>query len=172
MDSVTKRPTEAFYGSELFDDGMTTVVIARFKTNRQVEIGVFLLDLGCLGFKNGFFTRIHETEYDTDFLEKVYPDGDRQSLSPACARRLVEGAVAYAQSLGFAPHPDYSSACRVLGGIDSTTCDQTYEYGKDGQPFYCQGPNDSREMVHRVMTQLRAKCGEGHFKFLLLGPIR
>lgn len=37
-------------------------------------------------------------------------------ITPAAARKLVEGAVAYAQSLGFAPVPDFKKASRVLGG--------------------------------------------------------
>ena len=47
---------------DLFTLGMGQVVIARFKANGAAEVGVFLLDVFCLGVKNAFFEKLDETE--------------------------------------------------------------------------------------------------------------
>lgn len=62
MDKVRKRATEAYYSTSLFDKGIGYVVVARFKLVGEAEIGVFLVDVFCLGVKNAFFTRVSERE--------------------------------------------------------------------------------------------------------------
>jgi hypothetical protein len=166
--STVKRPPEAFQSAKLWESGVGYVVISRFKGNGSVEAGVFLLDTYCLGVKNGFFTRVDESEYEEEVLNSVFDEDGRIPLSPACARKLVESAIQYAQSLGFAPHPDYKAACRVLGGISSAECTQTFTFGKDGKPFYVQGPYDTPERAHRILALLEAKCGEGNYDYLIV----
>ena len=41
------------------------------------------------------------------------------------------------------------------------------ECGKDGQPFYIAGPNDTNLIINHVLNQLEKTAGEGNFKFLL-----
>src|SRR5205823_995245 len=89
----------------------------------------------------------------------------------ACARKLVEDAVAYAAKLSFAPHPDYKAACRVLGGLDAGGCETVFTFGQDGKPFYIQGPHDSPAFAQRVMNSLASRCGEGNYHYILpVGP--
>src|SRR4029453_10281745 len=107
MNTTTKRHPEAFRSANLFDTGMGYVVVSRFKSDDQVESGVFLLDVFCVGVKNGFFSRLNQSEYESRLVQKVFAKDGSHPLTPACARKLVQEAVAYAQHLGFAPHPDY-----------------------------------------------------------------
>ena len=44
MNTTAKRPPEAFRSANLFDSGIGYVVVSRFKSDGQVESGVFLLD--------------------------------------------------------------------------------------------------------------------------------
>jgi hypothetical protein len=167
MVASIKRPTEAWHSRNLFETGMGYVVVARFKGNGDAEIGVFLLDMYCLGVKNAFFTQLYAEEYDRDFLAEIYERDGRNAISPPCARKLVEDAVAYARGLGFEPHPDYRKGARVLGGIDASACPQQFPFGHDGKPLYIQGPDDSPAMVERVMGSLMRRCGEGGFDYVL-----
>jgi hypothetical protein len=159
---------EAYMSANLFEMGMGYVLVARFKSNGDVEAGSFLIDAHCLGVKDGFFTRVSAGEFRGRILDRMVPEDNRLELDPAEARHLVESAVAYAQNLGFAPHPDYKKACRVLGGITPVAPSKPWTFGDDGKPHYVQGPHDSHEKAMRIMTQLRIRCGEGNYRYTIL----
>jgi hypothetical protein len=163
---------EAFRSANLFDQGMGYVVVARFHGATEAEVGGFLIDAHCLGVKDAFYVRLPRSEYHARVLGRLIPEAARLALTPATARKLVEAAVAYAAVLGFAPHPDYKKACRVLGGIDPRESAEEFTFGRDGKPLYVQGPHDSVAMADRVMRQLRAHCGADGFHYVLLlgGP--
>jgi len=163
------RPTEAYVSANLFEAGIGYVVVARFRGHGEMEAGVFLLDVFCLGAKNAFYTRASAAEYDASLLERILPAGNRKPLDPPTARKLIEGAVAYAQNLGLAPHADYKMACRVLGGIKSADSPATFTFGEKGKPLYVQGPNDSPAFCQRILKQLRTRCGADGFHYLVLG---
>lgn len=167
MVAFVKKPTEAWHSRNLLENGMGYVVVARFKGNGDAEVGVFLLDMHCLGVKSAFFTQLYAEEYEQDFLQRIYEHDGRTALAPPCARKLVEDAVAYARQLGFEPHPDYRKGARVFGGIDPSTCTQQFTFGSKGKPLYIQGPDDSPAMVERVMGALTRRCGEGGFHYVL-----
>jgi hypothetical protein len=156
----------------LFEIGIGHLVISRFKSGGRVEAGVFLVDVYCLGVKDGYFVQLHESEYEDRLLSRVFKEG-REPLTPACARKLLEGAVAYARQFGLEPHADYKAAAKVLGGISVENCSRTFTYGKDGKAFYVQGPYDSPSRASQIMHQLRTRAGEGNYHFLVeLGSTR
>ena len=157
---------DAFIGPELFEDGMGPVVITRDLTDGQVAIGVFLVDVYCLGVKNAFFRLASELDYDDDIARVRGPQG-MDKVEPGCARKLVEGAVAYARDLGFVPHPDFREAGMVLGDIDGSDCPETFTFGKDGKPLFVRGPHDSSSRIKRILAQLRRRCGEHGFHYFL-----
>jgi hypothetical protein len=162
-----KRPTEAWRDAEMFENGLGTVVIARFKANGDAEIGVFLVDVFCLGVKDGVFGYVGAVEYE-DRLKRLFGGTTPVAIPPAEARALVEASVAYARKHGLEPHPDYRLAQRIFGGIDPSKNTATFTFGKDGKPFFFQGPNDSPEFVEMVLTRLQQKCGEGNFAFAVM----
>lgn len=154
-------------GSNLIQRGFGQVTVARFKTSGEVEAGVFLVDTYCLGVKNAFFSRLWHTEYEQRLLGSMDDHGGRQAIEPACARKLVEGAVAYARSHGIEPHPDYKQGARVFGGIDPAGCPRQFVYGQDGKPLFISSPNDSPEFIDRVLTLLTRRLGEKGFHYLI-----
>lgn len=162
-----KRETEAYVDTNLFELGLGNVLVARFRASGLVEVGVFLVDMFCLGVKNAFYTRADETEYDSEMLDNIMPPENRAPIDPPSARKLVEGAVAYARDLGFNPHPDYKKAGRVLGGINPADSTASFTYGQNGKPFYIQGPHDSFQLCLRILKQLRARCGDANFDFMV-----
>ncbi len=162
------RPTEAYVSANLFEVGIGHVVVARFRSHGELEAGVFLLDVFCLGAKDAFYNRVSTAAYELHLLDRLLPAANRKPLDPPTARKLIEGAVAYAQNLGLAPHPDYKKACRVLGGIKSSDSTATFTFGSHGKPLYVQGPHDSSAFCQRVLNLLRTKCGVDGFHFLVL----
>ena len=47
-----KRSPEAFVAPDLFECGIGHLLVSRFKSNGRVELGLFLVDVYCLGVKN------------------------------------------------------------------------------------------------------------------------
>ena len=163
-----KRAPEAFVSSALFEVGMGTVILSRFKSEGRVESGVFLLDAFCLGVKDATFVQLDVTRHEKQLLEGYSAQDPLEPIEPACARKLIEDAVRYAAGLGFQPHPDYKRACRVFGGTDPSACTRQFVFGDQGKPSYIQGPSDSPQRVARILETLRTRCGEGNFTFTLL----
>jgi hypothetical protein len=88
-------------------------------------------------------------------------------IHPTYARKLVEGAEAYARELGFGPHPDYQLAKRIFADIDATACPTSFSFGKDGKPFFIVGPNDSPKKVKKILDTLTKCCGPDGFRYLV-----
>ncbi len=164
MNLTQKKATEAWRSSDLFTIGIGYVVIARYKASGEVETGVFLVDIFCLGVKNAFFHKYAGSEFE-GALDSILRSG-KESVAPAYGRKLVEESVAYAGKLGLAPHADYKKACRVLGGIVASDCQEEFTFGNQGKPYYVQGPHDSPARVKQIERLLTANCGEGNFRTL------
>ena len=161
---MSKHSYEAWRNVESFEDGLGYVVILRIKNDGDITAGAFLVDTYCLGVKEAFLVRFGSSERE-EMLERIFPDKP-QSFSPACAKKLILDAVAYAQKLGFQPHPDFRRASTLLNGIDPELCETNFEFGKDGKPLYIQGPNDSAEFRLSTLIKLNESCGEGNYAFV------
>jgi len=158
---------QAFVAEALYQDGMGMVLVVRNKSQGRYEAGAFLLDTYCLGVKDAFYTDYRKIETTAELLEKIFPSGDYKEVTAACGRKLVERAVTYAQSLGFAPAKDYKMAARVFGGISPDSCSEDFTFGYEGKPMYIQGPNDSQVKADRISMALERKLGKGNFHFTL-----
>jgi len=148
----------ASISNSIFEKGMGPVVISRKLPDGRIAAGMFLLDIYCLGVKNAFLFIKTPPEFD-EAIEGFYGADNYRSVSPAYARKLIEGSVAYAEDLGFKPHRDYREAARILGDIDPEECTEEFVFGKNGKPLYIAGPNDSKAMARRIISQLQNKCG-------------
>ena len=92
-------------------------------------------------------------------------------LKPECARKLIEGAVRYALDLGLPPHADYRIARLIFGDVRAEDCTEEYVFGREGKPFFCAGPNDSRAKCEQIIRTLHNHCGQGGYHFLVGGPL-
>jgi hypothetical protein len=77
----------------------------------------------------------------------------------------VWGALDYARGLGFEPAPDFAATTGHLGAWEETSA---ITFGRDGTPFYVQGPHDNPSATIRTLTR---SVGEGNFHYLLGGPV-
>lgn len=148
-----KKEPIAYIPLNLFEIGIGDVLVCRFKSNGRIEVGVFLVDVGCLGVKDAFFIQDVETVFYNEKLPRIYPEGAPEPRPGADGRKLVEGAVAFACKYGFGPHRDYKKAARVFGGIDPGTSDASFEYGKDGKPLYVSGPYDDVDRIMSILSK-------------------
>ncbi|HDN27678.1 MAG TPA: hypothetical protein ENG03_11400 [Thioploca sp.] len=150
--------------SRLFETGIGTVIMARKLPNGNIGAGFFMLDVWCLGVKNAFFTILTLPEYQQQLLE-IRQRENLQTISFPCARKLIEDSAAYAEELGFSPDPDYKKAKIVFGDIKADECLENFEFGKEGKPFYMNGPYDTPEKSRKIINQLTKKCGPEGFHY-------
>ncbi len=149
----------------LFESGLGHVIVSR-RLGTQVAGGVFLIDIYCLGAKDAMFGLWSLPDYGA-MVERLLRTGDMAELEPACARKLIEGAVAYARGLGFKPHRDYHKAAPILGDIDPSQCSRVFEFGKDGKPLYVAGPFDSQARINLIRRTLEERCGSDGYHYLI-----
>jgi len=161
---------ECLAPTELFETGIGEIVVARKPPGGNVAVSAFILDVFCLGVKNALFSVMGEHDYEHRFKEGLAQSHEGrifEEIHPSCAKKLVEGAVFYAEELGFSPHRDYKISKGLLNEIDPKACPVKYVYGKDNKPFYIQGPHETPSQMKDIMDKLHRKCGEGGYDYML-----
>jgi hypothetical protein len=170
--SYAKFPIhECLVPESLFETGIGTVIWARRTPQGTIAISAFIVDVFCLGVKNALFNVVSAQEYESTIkprLAGTHEGQTFQNVHPACARKLIEGAIGYAQELGFSPHRDYRHAKDMFGDVDADACPTGFTYGHDGKPFYIRGPNESIAQSRRIVDQLQRICGKGNFDYLVV----
>ncbi len=151
--------------TNLFDEGIGTVVLTRSLPRGEIAVAGFLVDTFCLGVKNALYHVISPAEYDY-YREQIEAQTPLERVHPSCLRKLVEGAVQYARDLGFAPHSDYARAAQLFGDIDAAACSVRYTYGKDGQPFYISGPHETPAQSRKIIDTLARRLGPDGFHYM------
>lgn len=159
---------DAWVPSNLFETGLGTLWLSRQLPDGSHAIAGFLVDVYCLGVKNALYNIIEEPKYPA-LLAELRSDlsatgGHLLPVEPAHLRKLVEGAAAYAQTLGFQPHPDYPLASLIFGDIDAAACTTQFEYGKDGKPLYIPNSDDTPSEHRRVLGTLARSCGSDGYR--------
>jgi hypothetical protein len=157
----------AMVASSLWEQGMGNVLLSRELPLRQVAFGAFLVDMYCLGVKDAFYGVMAHSEYQERLLDGMFRRFDTTNLEPEAARKLVEGAVAYARDLGFTPHADYQRAKLIFGDIDAGESDAEFDFGKDGKPHFIAGPNDGPQRCRQIIGTLEERCGEDGYRFIM-----
>ncbi len=160
---------ESLMSGNLFEFGMGYVVVSR-KVANQITAATFLVDIYCLGVKDAALFHALSTDEFERLLGGLGGEEGLTPLQPACARKLVEGALAYAEDLGFSPHSDYWKAKAIFGDINAAECPTVFQYGHEGKPLFVSGPNDTPARCKQIIETLHHRCGPGGFDFLLGGP--
>ncbi len=141
--------------------GLVAVLLAREDRRRRLSVCGYLLDVWCLGVKNALGPRRMRRGELAEFRRSYFGPWECSGVQVPIelARELVFGAVEYARKLGFNPHPDFESARGHLGAWDGPSA---IGFGRNGTPFYADGPYDDPE---RVLRTLEESVGHGNFHF-------
>ena len=161
---------ECLAPSGLFDIGIGTVIVARDALDGNIALSSFLVDVYCLGVKDAMFTLVDKREYERSIKDRFLASGQGQHyerVHGACAKKLIEGSVRYAESWGFAPHRGYKNAKKLFGDVDSGACPVKYIFGSDGKPFYIRGPSESPVKAKKIVERLHSLCGEDGCHYLI-----
>ncbi len=150
---------ECLVPENLWREGIGQLVIARRQPHGQLACGVFLVDTYCLGVKDVYWHEFGSSDYQ-EFLYDLRRFGRLERVAPEYFAKLILDAAAFARSIGLATHPDFRIGRLLLGGIDISTCEHTFTFGKDGKPLYVRGPNESMADARKIAHQVKQAGGE------------
>ena len=131
---------------------LATVVVARRQgSHGPVAMALFLMDLQCLGGKNAFASLLDSSQYRSTCAHAMQAQGP-VAISLDLAAKIVHEGIAYARSLGFAPHPDVARTLPMLYGAHPEECAEPVPLGgPDGRPLFIEGPDDDAARILGVL---------------------
>jgi hypothetical protein len=149
-------------------EGLRTVYFVRKINDGRYAFMFILLDMYCLGVKDAGcrFCTLGEWE---ELLERGSGVQEFAEWEPASAKKLVDQAIQYAQSLGLSPHSDYRRVSPLWGDVDASQCDRDFTFGRDGKPCYIVGPFEDNARQSFIVSKLRETVGNGNFDFTIAG---
>ncbi len=148
------------------ETGMASLFLARGVGNNRLGLAMFLLDTYCLGIKDVALQSLNADQWG-DFLDASESALPLSPIDPAFARKLLRDLAAWSASMGFAPHPDFATVERLFGTVSADTCSAEFRFGREGKPFYIQGPSDTPAQARQYLAQVsRATGGSGKMLFL------
>jgi hypothetical protein len=129
---------ECWISEEWQSNGICNIIVARKHITGNFTVGVYLVDLYCLGVKNtSYHFNLDPDAYG--FLKENC--GDVEKCEYVLAHNIIYGAIEFADDLGFQPDKDFALAQFILEEDDDNVPLIDIEFGYDGKPFYVQGPH-------------------------------
>jgi hypothetical protein len=113
--------------------------------------------------KTSFAMRVLPEGIEDELLPRCYQDEEPTKIGINYAKEIIYGAVDYARSLGFEPHPDFELSRHVLGTEELGRTRGLQFGGPRGKPLYIARPDDD---APAVLSKLREKLGEDGSEFI------
>ena len=144
------------------EDGLAVILVTRQLPNLNFICGSYCVDTFCLGLKDTFL----KFDIDSETLEQIkdHASCDWTTCDYETARGIILGGIDYAAKFGFFPNPDWKLSKHLIEPEGSFQLSS--EFGKDGQPFYIQGPHDNSA---KILAQLRQTTGDKFHYMLRVG---
>jgi len=146
------------------DNGVTICLIIKKQPSGKFAFANILVDRCCLGVKSSIANcNITEIELN-NMLEQMSQHGEMVEVSPEYFHNIVYAAVDYAEELGFSPPKDFYIAEYLLDTAYITDEIDKIEMGKNGKPFYIQGPFDNSK---KIIQTLNNSVGKGGYDYII-----
>lgn len=152
--------------SQDLENGLFQLVVTRAKPSGKFLVGIYLVDVWCLGVKSTFYRQNLDEDELAELLDHI---GSSEGTSMvqvkyAWAHSLIFDSIDYADSLGIAPDKDFSLTRYILEPEETIEEEFDFEFGKDGKPFLVVGPYDNGP---KLLNTLHRTVGEDNFHFLM-----
>jgi transcriptional regulator with XRE-family HTH domain len=141
--------------------GMLSVLVARRHGYDRLHVCGYLADTYCMGVKNAIGPDVIDHRQLSQFREYFFGEySGWQEIPIELARHLVFGSIDYARTLGFEPDDAFGPGADLLGKWEG---EAAITFGRDGKPFYVQGPGDDPA---KVLRTLRRTLSDDEFGYL------
>lgn len=144
---------------------MADVVVARLHVNGNVTLGLYQVDLYCLGVKDTFYAfniPIHE------YRDKFTPSNgafelEFDKIDYKLAHNIIFAGVDFATEIGFDPHKDFLKTTQYLLEEDGENVELVeVECGYNGMPAVVKGEENSKECL-KIIAKLDYLVGKGNY---------
>ena len=156
---------ECLVNDDWKEQGVAHIVVARSHTNGNITMCMYLIDLFCLGVKNTqYLFNITKTEYQEkkESIDSLV----FEQISYELAHNIVFAGLEYAEEYGFKPHKDFTSITQYMLEEDTDEIELIeVECGKDGKPFYVNGPYEDQTKIKQILAQLERTAEPGNYDF-------
>ncbi|MBT2564585.1 hypothetical protein J7E50_01100 [Pedobacter sp. ISL-68] len=143
------------------ETGIANILVSRKHTNGNFTLGIYLIDLKCLGIKDTMF-KFNVTDEELDYFAD-YVGGNEIEYNEV--HNIIYGAEAFAKDCGFKAHKDWTITQFILEEDNDRIPLIDVEFGEDGIPAYYVGPNDSPAKVNQILATLDKHVGQGNYLF-------
>lgn len=156
---------ECWISPDWQEAGICSIVVARQHTTGNVTFGIYLVDTFCLGLKNTNAV-FNKPDYEyADICNNIFEQHEgKEKISYALAHNIIYGAIAYAEDLGFKPEKDWVLSQMILEEDTEDVELIDVEFGKNGKPFFMNGPYDN---IQKVVSMLDKSVGRGNYDTML-----
>jgi hypothetical protein len=159
---------ECRINNEWEETGLANITVARKHTNGNLTVGLYLIDLKCLGVKDAhYFFNISESQY-RELLNDIEEQMETGPVSYTLAHNIIYAGIEFADDYGFKPHRDFTAVAQYILEEDTDDIElMEIECGKKGKPFYVQGPLDNDSRARQIIAQLERTAGPGNYHFIM-----
>lgn len=155
---------ECWINSKWKEDGLAQTLVARIHSNGNLTVGMFLVDLKCLGVKDAtYFFNMDVGEYQ-ELLNKMKDNMPMESINYNLVHNIVFAGIEYAEDLGFENHKDFKISKYILEEDTDDIELIEIECGLHGKPYYIRGPFESDFQAAQIIAQLVKTVGIGNFE--------
>jgi len=144
---------------DLWESGIADMLIIRREPGGGLIFDHFAVDVWCLGVKQAHWGPCTADDIE-EIVETMEQAAETRPIAPEKFVKLIQGAVDFAVSWGFAPCSDYQHVSKLLEGIDPTLCTEEFWFGKHGKPFYVRGPQESIQEAEVISQKVQEQGGE------------
>ncbi|HQO49946.1 MAG TPA: hypothetical protein PK939_05930 [Bacteroidales bacterium] len=146
---------------------MANILVARRHTNGHFTVGMYLVDLLCLGVKDAFYQfNISVYEYNSLLRERLLAEPGKK-VDYQLVHNIIFEAIEFADLYDFQPHKNFTSVAQYILEDDEDDGIELMdiECGMDGKPFYMRGPGESDARAKQIIAQLRSIAGDDGFAY-------
>jgi len=143
--------------------GICNVIIARRHKKGNLTIGLYLVDIYCLGLKDTSY-RFGISTDEFDYFKKSL--GGIIECDYVLAHNIIYGGIAFAGDYGFKPHKDFAVTQFILEEDTEDVELIDIDFGLNGLPCFMRGPYDDNIKVRNIEANLERIAGPGNYKIL------
>lgn len=123
--------------------GLAHVLLTRRNPRGRLAVAGYYVDTGCLGLKDtALLPDVAADEYEERVKPQIFNDPvEFEPCDPAEALGLIEGAIAYAGSLGFRANKRWPETRRLFQGVEARP-PAGLSFGRGGRPCLLVRPGD------------------------------
>lgn len=126
---------ECLMCENLFDVGQGFIVVARKHASGNITMGVYWVDVFCLGIRESLFHfNLTPSEYN-DRKASIYEGMKCKSIPYEEAHNILYGAIEYAEDCGIEPAKSFALTRYMLEEDTDDIPLLTYDFGKNGRPY-------------------------------------